>query len=97
MNLKRRVQSLGLSLIIESIKEKIMAERGGFEPPKPLKGLHAFQACALNRSATSPKAGVNYMEKPIVCHEMIYIFRPSGHVGCLEQVSTKWKKRKLPK
>ena len=30
-----------------------MAERGGFEPPVVLP-THAFQACALNHSATSP-------------------------------------------
>lgn len=31
-----------------------MAERTGFEPAKVLP-LHAFQACALNRSTISPK------------------------------------------
>ena len=31
-----------------------MAERGGFEPPVGYKPTHAFQACALNHSATSP-------------------------------------------
>ena len=27
-----------------------LAERGGFEPPKPFWSLHALQACALNRA-----------------------------------------------
>lgn len=31
-----------------------MAERKGFEPPVHFWRTHAFQACALNRSATSP-------------------------------------------
>ena len=41
----------------------VLAERGGFEPPKPLKGLHAFQACALNHSATSPKENAIIWDK----------------------------------
>ena len=31
-----------------------MAERGGFEPPIEFCPIHAFQACAFNRSAISP-------------------------------------------
>ena len=31
-----------------------MAEREGFEPSKGYKPLHAFQACAFDRSAISP-------------------------------------------
>ena len=31
-----------------------MAERAGFEPAIPFWSIHAFQACALSRSATSP-------------------------------------------
>ena len=31
-----------------------MAEREGFEPSIPF-GIHAFQACAFDRSAISPK------------------------------------------
>ncbi len=31
-----------------------MAEREGFEPSIPFWSMHAFQACALNRSAISP-------------------------------------------
>ncbi len=34
-----------------------MAERVGFEPTVPL-GAHAFQACALSRSAISPEFGL---------------------------------------
>ena len=30
------------------------AERGGFEPPIPFWGIHAFQACAFSHSAISP-------------------------------------------
>ena len=33
---------------------EILAERGGFEPPKGYSPLHAFQACDLNRSSISP-------------------------------------------
>src|ERR1041385_2524060 len=36
-----------------------LAERGGFEPPVGYKPTHAFQACALNHSATSPSAAAN--------------------------------------
>jgi hypothetical protein len=32
-----------------------MAERKGFEPLRPFWSLHAFQACAFDRSAISPK------------------------------------------
>ncbi len=31
-----------------------MAERKGFEPLRPFWSLHAFQACAFDRSAISP-------------------------------------------
>ena len=31
-----------------------LAEGGGFEPPLGYKPKHAFQACDLNRSSTSP-------------------------------------------
>jgi hypothetical protein len=33
-----------------------MAERGGFEPPSGYYPEHAFQACDLNHSSTSPRA-----------------------------------------
>ncbi len=33
---------------------KFVADRGGFEPPIRYKRIHAFQACAFNRSATCP-------------------------------------------
>ena len=33
------------------------AERRGFEPLKPFRGLHAFQACQFNHSCTSPEVG----------------------------------------
>ena len=30
------------------------AERRGFEPRIPFRGIHAFQACLFNHSSTSP-------------------------------------------
>ena len=33
------------------------AEREGFEPPIPFRGIHAFQACLFNHSSTSPCSG----------------------------------------
>ena len=35
---------------------KSLAERGGFEPPKPFWSLHAFQACLFNHSSISPSS-----------------------------------------
>ena len=34
--------------------DNLLAGRGGFEPPIRYKRIHAFQACAFNRSATCP-------------------------------------------
>ncbi len=34
--------------------QNYLAEREGFEPSIPFWSIHAFQACALDRSATSP-------------------------------------------
>ena len=45
----------------------IMAKRGGFEPPKPF-GLHTFQACAFDHSATSPQikwGRINHLKSKI--------------------------------
>ena len=36
-----------------------MAERRGFEPPIPC-GIHAFQACTLDLSDTSPQQSIAY-------------------------------------
>ena len=33
------------------------AERTGFEPVKPFRGLHAFQACLFNHSSIFPVDG----------------------------------------
>ena len=33
----------------------IHAERRGFEPRIPFRGIHAFQACLFNHSSISPK------------------------------------------
>ena len=41
------------------ITKSRLAEREGFEPTLPLKGNHAFQACALNHSAISPRIGTD--------------------------------------
>ena len=37
-----------------------MAERAGFEPALGYYPKHAFQACDLNRSSTSPRSGASY-------------------------------------
>src|SRR3989344_925721 len=37
-----------------------MAERGGFEPPRPFGGLLAFEASAFNHSAISPRCILPY-------------------------------------
>lgn len=34
--------------------ERSVADGGGFEPPVPYKGTHAFQACTIDRSVTHP-------------------------------------------
>ncbi len=39
--------------LISPISIKIFAEKKGFEPSIPFWGIHAFQACAFDRSATS--------------------------------------------
>ena len=36
----------------------ILAERGGFEPPIPFRGIHAFQACLFSHSSTFPSSAV---------------------------------------
>ena len=38
-------------------KLKLLAERAGFEPALGYYPKHAFQACDLNRSSTSPLEG----------------------------------------
>ena len=43
-------------LYIYSISHSILAERAGFEPALGYYPKHAFQACDLNRSSTSPKS-----------------------------------------
>ena len=32
----------------------LIAERRGFEPRIPFRGIHAFQACLFNHSSISP-------------------------------------------
>src|SRR5674476_745756 len=48
-----------------------MAEKGGFEPPLGYYPKHAFQACDLNRSSTSPKGAQNIPERPLPQSEMV--------------------------
>ncbi len=63
-----------------------MAEREGFEPSRPFWSLHAFQACALDRSATSPWSdqgahSVRLDEKNTYFHlflKEIFVPSPSG-------------------
>ena len=39
------------------------AERAGFEPAKPFRGLHAFQACLFNHSSISPRSCWNRVQR----------------------------------
>ena len=39
----------------------IHAERRGFEPRIPFRGIHAFQACLFNHSSISPR--ISFSEK----------------------------------
>ena len=41
----------------------ILAEKGGFEPPLGYYPKHAFQACDLNHSSTSPKGAQDKPER----------------------------------
>ncbi len=43
-----------------------LAEKGGFEPPLGYYPKHAFQACDLNRSSTSPKGAQNKLERRLL-------------------------------
>ena len=43
----------------------VSAERAGFEPAKPFRGLHAFQACLFNHSSISPKASYRFFLKRV--------------------------------
>ncbi len=51
----QKAQARKKPLIIKDLK-KFMAERAGFEPAVGDYPTHAFQACDLNRSSTSPEA-----------------------------------------
>jgi hypothetical protein len=42
----------------KSNKKTGFAEREGFEPSIPFRGIHAFQACQFNHSCTSPEGAV---------------------------------------
>ncbi len=51
----KRAQQLSLLVNGQQIMSSFkLAEREGFEPSVGYKPTHAFQACAFNRSATSP-------------------------------------------
>lgn len=41
------------------LRGKIEWRRGGDSNPRYLLGIHAFQACALNHSATSPPNAIH--------------------------------------
>lgn len=51
-------------IAINTFKEPFSctAERGGFEPPIPFCGIHAFQACQFSHSCTSPFSGMPQLE-----------------------------------
>ena len=66
--------TLNVYLILLGLRDEFPAERAGFEPAKPFRGLHAFQACLFNHSSISPliisthplsKATANYEKIPI--------------------------------
>ena len=48
------IKEKSVNLLIISKLTLILAERGGFEPPKRFRRLHAFQACLFNHSSTFP-------------------------------------------
>ncbi|CAG4883848.1 protein of unknown function [Georgfuchsia toluolica] len=49
-----RVEFTRLNISMLSYYALSMAERAGFEPAVGYEPTHAFQACDLNRSSTSP-------------------------------------------
>jgi hypothetical protein len=54
MTLSARATATVLSKIKKaSIQSKPVAERKGFEPSIPFRGIHTFQACSFNHSDTS--------------------------------------------
>src|SRR5690606_4901230 len=57
------------------------AERGGFEPPIPFRGILAFQASQFNHSCISPKNGAIY--KNFLRGNKLSSFRrrTTGHTG----------------
>ena len=50
-----------------------LAERAGFEPALGYYPKHAFQACDLNRSSTSPKGAQDKPER--ACPQSEYVFK----------------------
>ena len=55
-DMKKPAEPVGMRVYIwQSIAvDNLLADRGGFEPPIRFERIHAFQACAFNRSATCP-------------------------------------------
>ena len=49
---------------------KYLAEKGGFEPPLGYYPKHAFQACDLNHSSTSPKGAQDKPERSLPQSEL---------------------------
>ena len=57
LNMEKQITSLLLANnlpIFDPFCLWVSAERAGFEPAKPFRGLHAFQACLFNHSSISP-------------------------------------------
>ncbi len=66
LNMEKQITSLLLANnlpIFDPFCLWVSAERAGFEPAKPFRGLHAFQACLFNHSSISPFRLIMYIKK----------------------------------
>ena len=73
LNMEKQITSLLLANnlpIFDPFCLRVSAERAGFEPAKPFRGLHAFQACLFNHSSTFPVSKY----KIITFYSKIHIF-----------------------
>ena len=52
---KERCSHEGDQLINRGGNFPVFCGETGFEPAKPFRGLHAFQACLFNHSSISPR------------------------------------------
>ena len=57
------------------------AERTGFEPVKPFRGLHAFQACLFNHSSISPICCDNVWLSDFAAAKIVIIFHTAKFFG----------------